>query len=228
MVKITPKLLSIPPHLATSWKEIISLSWDEPRNLLVVVLRHRAPIEIPGLERPAIDAIFEAHSRFSESAEIPALQNTVPFNFSFPMKLDGAISEPFTAPLHHNPQQANMPNLPLEFLTKVREILHAFGLDRAENASPAEPSCNCPYCQIARTPLNSAGGSAEEAIITEEEVSSKDLTFRTWDIKQTAEKLYLVTNPLDEREQYSVFLGDPLGCTCGQKNCEHIRAVLNT
>ncbi len=227
MVKITPKLLSIPPHLSTSWKEIISLSWDEPRNVLVVVLRHRAPIEIPGLERPAIDAIFEAHARFSEPAEMPVLQNAIPFNFSFPMKLDG-VAEPFTAPLHHNPQQANMPNLPLEFLIKVREILHAFGLDRAEGLPTAEPTCNCPYCQIARTPLNS-GGSTEEVIIAdEEEVSPKDLTFRSWDIKQTAEKLYLVTNPLAEREQYSVFLGDPLGCTCGQKNCEHIRAVLNT
>ena len=120
-----------------------------------------------------------------------------------------------------------MPNLPLEFLLKVKEILHAFGLDRAEEMPPVEPSCNCPYCQIRRTPLNS-GGSAEEAIVAEEEISDKDLSFRTWDIKQTAEKLYLVTNPLDEREQYSVFLGDPLGCTCGQKNCEHIRAVLNT
>ena len=40
--------------------------------------------------------------------------------------------------------------------------------------------------------------------------------------------LIVVTNPLDANEHYNVFLGDPIGCTCGQKNCEHIRAVLNS
>ncbi|NGX33463.1 MAG: hypothetical protein K1060chlam4_01531, partial [Candidatus Anoxychlamydiales bacterium] len=40
--------------------------------------------------------------------------------------------------------------------------------------------------------------------------------------------LYRVTNPLDENEHYSVFLKDPIGCTCGKKNCEHVKAVLNS
>ena len=171
-----------------------------------------------------MDAIFEAHSRFSETEDVPTVQKSIPFNFSFPMKLEGALSEPFSAPLHHNPQQSEMPNLPLEFLVKVKEILHAFGLDRTEAMPPAEATCNCPYCQICRTPSTPTTVPAA----AEEVVSPQDLTFRTWDIKQTADKLYLVSNPLDEREHYSVFLGDPLGCTCGQKNCEHIRAVLNT
>jgi PhoH-like ATPase len=54
------------------------------------------------------------------------------------------------------------------------------------------------------------------------------VTREIWGIEQTAEQLYKVTNPLDANEQYNVFLGTPLGCTCGLKNCEHIRAVLNT
>jgi hypothetical protein len=61
-----------------------------------------------------------------------------------------------------------------------------------------------------------------------EEVSDEDLKFRDWEIKQTAEQLYTVTNPLDANEHYNVFLGSPLGCTCGDKNCEHIRAVLTS
>ena len=35
-------------------------------------------------------------------------------------------------------------------------------------------------------------------------------------------------DPLDPNEHYNVFLGTPLGCTCGEKDCEHIRAVLST
>ena len=66
------------------------------------------------------------------------------------------------------------------------------------------------------------------AATVEEEITEDDLKFRNWDIRQTADKLYAVTNPLDENEHYSVFLGTPLGCTCGEKNCEHIRAVLNS
>ncbi|MGH2612567.1 MAG: hypothetical protein ACRDFB_05905, partial [Rhabdochlamydiaceae bacterium] len=62
----------------------------------------------------------------------------------------------------------------------------------------------------------------------EEEVSDEDLKFRTWDIKQENDKLYSVTNPLDKKEHYNVFLGKPLGCTCGNKNCEHIQAVLKS
>ena len=59
-------------------------------------------------------------------------------------------------------------------------------------------------------------------------MNEEDLKFRNWEIEQTADKLYIVTNPFDKNEHYSVFLGDPLGCTCGEKNCEHIRAVLTT
>ena len=64
--------------------------------------------------------------------------------------------------------------------------------------------------------------------VGEEIVSDEDLAFRDWEIKQTTDEKYQVTNPLDANEQYNVFLGNPLGCTCGEKNCEHIRAVLST
>ena len=67
-----------------------------------------------------------------------------------------------------------------------------------------------------------------EGVTIEEEVSAADLTFRSWDIKQEADQLYTVTNPLNAKEHYSVFLGEPLGCTCGFKNCDHIQAVLRT
>jgi hypothetical protein len=69
--------------------------------------------------------------------------------------------------------------------------------------------------------------SSREQEAKEELVSDDELKFRTWDISQSNEKLYIVSNPLDDHEHYSVYLGEPIGCTCGQKLCEHVRAVLN-
>ncbi|HEY5259597.1 MAG TPA: hypothetical protein VIJ46_03040, partial [Rhabdochlamydiaceae bacterium] len=87
-----------------------------------------------------------------------------------------------------------------------------------------EPNCNCMHCQVAKAFHQEVGPTID----IDEEVSSDDLKFRTWDINQTTDKLYLVTNPLDAKEQYNVFLGDPMGCTCGDNHCEHIRAVLSS
>ncbi len=83
-----------------------------------------------------------------------------------------------------------------------------------------EPHCNCPHCQIARA----MHGIEKQEL--EEPVSDEDLKFRDWEIKQTGEKLYSVTNPIDPSEQYTVFLGEPVGCTCGHSHCEHIKSVL--
>ena len=93
MIKITPKHLSIPPYLSTTWSEIISLSWNEPRNVLTAILRHRGPVEIPDLGRAHIDAIFEAHSRFSEEEGTPVtVQKAIPFNFSIPFNNNKRVS----------------------------------------------------------------------------------------------------------------------------------------
>ena len=62
----------------------------------------------------------------------------------------------------------------------------------------------------------------------EEIVSDEELRFKTWEISQTNDKLYLVSNPIDANEHYSVYLGEPVGCTCGEKHCDHIRAVLSS
>ena len=63
---------------------------------------------------------------------------------------------------------------------------------------------------------------------TEEKIDDLDLVFRDWEIKELSNNLYTVTNPLDLNEHYNVFLGEPIGCTCGHKNCEHIKAVLQS
>ena len=88
-----------------------------------------------------------------------------------------------------------------------------------------EDNCNCMHCQVSRALQIGMGINPENL---DEAVDEQDLKFRDWDILEEGAHLYRVTNPLDENEHYSVFLKDPIGCTCGKKNCEHIKAVLNS
>jgi hypothetical protein len=213
---ITAQILSIPPYLSTPWKNIASLRAipDQDHFKLFVTLNTGDQVVIPNLEKASVDAIFEAHAKFGAGQNLPEKSG-----IAFP--LSGNL-DLMNSTMHHNPEQANAPEIPSDVLEKIVSIAKVLGLDDVSQMPKAEPHCNCPYCQIARAFTGS------EPLKMEEEVTDKDLQFRSWDIKQTSDKLYLVVNPLDEKEHYSVFLGEPLGCTCGKTNCEHIRAVLNS
>jgi len=212
MIHITAKALSIPPYLSTTWENISSLHLEEG-NLLIVHLKDQTQASVPGLSNAEIEQIFAAHSRFISSAV------NGPFSFSLPMKPTGPINT-LGPSMEHNPEQSNLPALPPQVLEKLTMAIKAFGLGDVSALPKAEPHCTCVYCQVARA----LQGEAEPL----EEVSDEDLKFRTWDIKQTGAKLYRVSNPIDANEYYDVFLGDGLGCTCASKNCEHIRAVLDS
>lgn len=219
-MKITSRILSIPPYLSTTWKNVSSLHVREEggRSTLIVLLQNRMQVEVPGLDKATVDAIFEAHVKSAE-ADAFSLPDS-PYTFSLPLKGDGSL-EVLTSSMQHNPDQANLPPLPPDVLKKIATVARAFGMEDLVALPLPEPDCNCMYCQVLRA-------LHEKSENEEEEVSDEDLKFHSWDIIQTADKLYLVTNPLDKNEHYNVFLGEPLGCTCGKKNCEHIRAVLNT
>lgn len=223
-MKITASILSIPPYLSTTWKNISSLHVREENGAftLIVLLQNRVQVEVPGLDKQTIDAIFDAHARSAEEHALAKNPLEGPFSFSLPLRADGPI-DTLGSSMQHNQDQANLPPLPPEVLKKITMIARAFGLEDTSSLPKAEPGCNCVYCQVTRSM------QGEEAPLEQiEEVSDEDLKFRNWEIKQNADKLYTVTNPLDPNEHYSVFLGTPLGCTCGSKNCEHIRAVLNS
>ena len=244
MKKINHKILSIPPYLSTSWKNINTLHMKEieGKQALVIVLHNGTLIEIPGLEDKLIEQIFDAHSQYvdqetkepqAESLKtfepnIPGKENDVSFSFGLPFQMSGAEgAENISSFLQHNPEQGSAPEMPPEVIQKITSITKALGMDMEEMSIPkAEPHCNCPYCQIARAIQGEAKETPKEPI--EEQVSEEDLRFRDWDIKQEGDKLYIVTNPLDTTEHYQVFLGNPVGCTCGQKNCEHVKTVLNS
>lgn len=235
-MKITPQILSIPPYLSTTWKNIAALHTvaEADSYRLFVLFYNQTQAEVPGLSKREIDLIFAAHALYlrggREETSLLPLPGNAPLAFSiegFRPLFGGAgdSTEIFAGGLHHNPAQANLPPLPADFLEKITAMLRS--LQIAEGAMPpAESDCSCIYCQIARNLHESPPSLKEEA--EEETVSEEELTFRTWDIEQKGKELYTVTHPLDKAESYTVFLGTPLGCTCGNKDCEHIQAVLRS
>ncbi len=242
MKKINHKILSLPPYISTSWKNInaLHMSKSEGSPSLTILLHNGSEIKIPNLEPALIEQIFAAHSAFLEredqkksGSEGAHKQGDTPLSFGFPFPIDkeGRGLDHFGSMVQHNPDHSNSPDLPLEAIHKITSMSKAIGIDLEKmNIPKAEPHCNCTYCQIARA-IYSENTSVDQEVdqeAEEEQVSDADLKFRDWDIKQKSEKLYEVTNPIDKSENYRVFLGDPVGCTCGKKDCEHIRTVLSS
>ena len=237
-MKINQQIISLPPYISTTWSNIIGIFLQESVHL-EIQLKNGAIVRIPSLEKATIDLIFYYHLKAIEDAEkkeVPLLLPKNPidiekmgFSFSLPfgsgpeglMQLGGIFQ--------HNSDQANQPDLPLELLEKVTHFAQSLGIDTTQALFPdAQPHCNCLYCQVGRAVLKQNKQEPVQQSSVEEEVSDSDLKFKEWDIAQSTEHLFEVRNPLDLHEHYQVYLGEPIGCTCGHNNCEHIKAVLNT
>lgn len=224
-MKINNRILSIPPFISTSWDNVASLHMEN-EHTMKVALHDGSYISLTNLDKETIEKIFLFHGK---SIEEPSMETDNPFDMDINnsgMVLSGM--ENFTGMMQHDPSQKGAPNLPPELLEKISAMGKALGIDTDTfNIPESEGDCNCPYCQISRA-VHGIEGSAEEEITEDEEVSKEELTFREWDIVQKNDKLYEVSNPFNNNEKYSVYLGDPIGCTCGKNNCEHILAVLKS
>ncbi len=223
-MKITSKVLNIPPYISTSWENIKLLTLDGSN--LVIVLQNESRVIIPNIEPKTLNAIFDAHAKALENKN---KRGKIDLSFGLPAGAGGVPIglDAFPQAMQHNPQQANLPDLPEDVLEKIKTISKVISLDNVNNLPKPEPHCNCMYCQLARA---IRGEAKRESELDEKdlEVTAEDLKFRSWDIKQTAEKQYSVTDPFNKDETYTVFLGDPIGCTCGSNKCEHIQAVLKS
>lgn len=219
-MNVNDKFFSFPPHLSISWIHVAALS-SNTQGQLTFHLISGETTEIPSLSAEETKSIFCCHARFLENQILnePVLkpqrnENETPIRFALG-SMDATAAQ-------HNPAQKNAPNLPFDILNKFTEVAKIMGPADPEALPKAEPHCNCFYCQIARA----ISGEADTVAI--EEVSIEELQFEQWEITQTGEKLFNVSNKLDQLENYSVHLGSPVGCTCGKQNCEHILAVLKS
>jgi hypothetical protein len=246
-MKITSQLLSIPPYISTAWKNIASLHVEnlDADLTLVVTLHSGARVAVPGLNSSILELVFAAHTQYLEQEEkISQPQSLSKPPLNFPMGSTQLISlelpfknalmemEGFNGLIEHNSELANSPDLPPDVLEKITLFSKTMGIEDVDNVPKPEPHCNCIRCQIAKAMRTGLEGSSnqENNKETEEEeiVKDEELTFKTWDITKSHDNLYTVTNPLDDKESYHVYLSEPAGCTCGEKHCEHIKAVLQS
>lgn len=229
---ITPNSINIPPYVSTSWSQVSSLSCRD--GTLVISLLDGKTIEIPELNEEQIQAIFEMHAQVLNNRGNPLAQAGAKSVRLDVMQLDDAVKLGFSAfdelgiALQHNPEQAQLPDLPPEVLERVSLLAQSIPNADLEHIPKSEPNCNCLHCQITRA---ITGTKAEELQIESDlavDVSDEDLQFSEWAINQVGDKLYAVTNKLDSDEEYQVYIGSPVGCTCGHADCEHIVAVLKS
>jgi hypothetical protein len=227
-MKINEKVLSIPPHISTSWLNVKALRVEE--GILIVSLYEGAEIKIPGLAQEAILLAFDFHQKAIESKVSPkgfSIQSiqadpTIRFGMVGMEQLGGAMQHSF--------EMRDAPPLPQEILSKVEAVAKVIAPEIKTDLPKAEPHCNCPHCQIARAIERGLHGEAPVIKHHEEEevVAIEELQFQQWEIEQTGHQLFSVTNKIDANEKYSVFLGHPVGCTCGKQGCDHILAVLRS
>lgn len=236
-MKINEKMLYLPPYLSTTWSQVKAL-YDKG-GILIVTLADGDTVHVPGLNQEEIKQIFSMHASYLEHAsENKDPQRFVsPFNFmssksddaiETPLKLAFGAFDSLGSAMQHNPAQSNAPLLPQEILNKIAAISKIVAPEEISALPQAEPHCNCFHCQIARAIQQAIHPAAKEIESEGEIVTDADLQFQEWEIKQMDDKIFQVTNRLDNREQYQVYLGEPVGCTCGKQNCEHIIAVLKS
>jgi len=228
-VKITDKMLSIPPYISTSWSHIASLHMKG--TILVVTMVDGDTLQIPNLSNETVHSIFQHHASYLEKGQVGPPESTgligngvdgSPIRFAF-----GPSPDAIGGMIQHNPAQANGPDIPHEVLEKISAITKILGGPGEDlGISAAVPNCNCFYCQVARVVKPEASPTPQ--VQEEDNVSDAELEFQQWLIQKTGEQLYLVVNRLDEHERYNVYLGEPVGCTCGKQGCEHILAVLKS
>ncbi len=234
-MKIDEKMLSLPPYLSTAWRNVRALYVKG--NLLVINLVDGDTVQIPNLPEDLIEKAFQFHALHIENEAISSqTPKSKPLFSPAPIELGGESTmrlafggtmDQLSGGLQHNPAQAHLPDLPKEMVAKISQIAKIMVPNSDFNLIPkGEPHCNCPFCQISRAIHGEA--KETESLQIEEMVADEELQFEQWNIKQADEKLYIVTNKLDNQERYTVFLGEPVGCTCGADKCEHIVAVLKS
>lgn len=230
-MKINEHFISIPPYVSVSWREVSALQVVE--NDLIINLKCGENITVPQISPEQVKNIFDCHLRFMEMENYSSpfsMGRMSPFGGGFPFDSSDLAELPIAfkigtpdgviSALGHNPGQSGSNDLPKEMLDKIANVTKSMGMSPVENLPFGEPNCNCFFCQI----MN----HIHHELFLEEQITDDDLMFHEWNIKETGENLFSVENPLDSSEKFSVYLGHPVGCSCGKEGCDHIIAVLKS
>lgn len=220
--KIDQSIICIPPYVSATWDQVAFLQSEEnPETKKFALFLHFGDgkvVAIPNLDPSIVDIAFSSHLKYLEQRKGSTLEPIAQFRIGLPGM------ENLADALHHDQSKAETPDLPKEVLERIAQMAKMVTGGELEAFPKPEPHCNCIHCQLAKAIHNLQGEEKELS----EPVSDEDLKFRNWDIHESGDKLYVVTNPIDPDECYNVYLGSPVGCTCGHSRCEHIEAVLSS
>lgn len=232
-MKVNEKILSIPPYISTVWSHVRMLRMES--DTLIVSLADGSQVRVPGLSKEQVETVFSFHQKALEAKEEKKEKvSSSQFTESFAKEAEQAIRfgmmgmESLGNAMQHNFEMRDSPLLPPEILSKVEAISKAIAPEMKVDLPKAELHCNCPHCQIARAIQRGLGSQPDMEQHEEEDVPEEELTFQEWRIEQTGEQLYSVISKIESNERYGVYLGDPVGCTCGKPGCEHVLAVLRS
>lgn len=237
--KITDTLVSIPPYVSTSWEQIAALERHD--STLYIILLSGAKLTVPNLSEELLSSIFSLHAQKIEKRShthpkneplpqdntLDSIQKGFKDLVSITMKLGVNALGQLGQVLEHNPSHAHLPPLPPEMIERIKTIKNIISKEDLKSLKPPVEHCHCLYCQIVHL-LQTETAAVDEVSPQEEIVDDKDLQFSQWEVIPLSNQQYVVRNKLDTHEEYKVFLGDPMGCTCGKPHCEHIVAVLRS
>ncbi len=238
---IDPFFLSLPPYLSTPWHQVQMLRKEE--NHLAIELVNGKVVKIPDLDGSTLKELFEMHEKILKNPPsawpISKPRTEADSNLIQPFSsLDSLSStllhsfDKFFSFFQHDIKLANSPDLPADLVQQLQQIAQGLTSEEKEKLPQKEPHCNCPGCQIMQLFHQENGSNftseKKEDQKEEEIVADTDLTFSEWKIDLITKNLYKVSNPNNPNESYQVFLGSPIGCTCGKTRCAHIEAVLKT
>lgn len=162
-MKITSKILSIPPYLSTSWYDVDSLFQAED-GVLVVALTNGTQVRLEHLSQEIVHTIFDAHACFLEEeaqredeeddedddgvkrAEVEFSVQT-PFTLSQAEELSGDAMKIF---MEHDPSRSLGPLLPEAVLKRVSALAKMFLPPNMIPLDASHENCRCPFCQIVR------------------------------------------------------------------------------
>ena len=205
-MKISRKVLCIPPYLSISWDQIAYMQaffpQDSDQGEMHITCKDAKTIVIPLLSPKEIHTIFACHARFLEE---PYLSTP---SISFDM---------ISSPLHlceHDPAQQNAPDLPGELLQQFSRLSTVLDASILSVIPKPEPHCNCPCCQISR--------------VIHAPTSSHYAPQATWNIYPIDQNSYKVSHTEQQDISFLVSLSPNVHCSCGSHTCEHIRMVLRS
>ncbi len=249
-MKINQRVLHIPPYISCRWSEIASIGVEtkEGENLLQVQLLSGARAVVPNLTQDEIDLIFKMHIQhlelaaedddqlknlkdspfFSNLFQAPPMDTNVATSFGAPISFHLDANDPSSLFQGHNPAFANSPPLPKEILDKITLIAKAIGGEMVKEVEPIT-GCNCFFCQIAR---HLQKEKVEEKKPHVPKNLPKDLLRGgidpEWMVEEVGPHMFTVSNRDEPGANYQVYLGNPIGCSCGSNRCQHIIAALKT